>query len=72
MVKVNYKHWQTGEELFVVGTILTHVNEDSDRIIVKTDEGHYEDIIKTTIPFISVLISCMISRRTKSVLRFDL
>ena len=49
MVKVNYKHWQTGEELFIVGTILTHVNEDSDRIVVKTDEGHYEDIIKTTI-----------------------
>ena len=49
MVKVNYKHWKTGEELFIVGTILTPVNEDSDRIVVKTDDGHYEDIIKTTI-----------------------
>ena len=49
MVRVNYKHWQTGEELFIVGAILTRVNEDSDRIVVKTDDGHYEDIIKTTI-----------------------
>lgn len=49
MVKVTYRHWQTGEELFVVGTMLEYNNTLSDRIVVKTVEGKYEDIIKTTI-----------------------
>lgn len=49
MVKVTYRHWQTGEELFVVGTMLEYNNPQSDRIVVKTVEGKYEDIIKTTI-----------------------
>jgi len=49
MVKVKYRHWKTGEELWVIGKMLEYNNPQSDRIIVKTDEGHYEDIIKTTI-----------------------
>ena len=49
MVKVTYKHWQTGKELWVIGTMLEYNNPLSDRIVVKTDEGNYEDIIKTTI-----------------------
>ena len=49
MVEVVFKHWKTGKELSVKGIIMNWVNEQSDRIVVKKEDGVYEDIIKTTI-----------------------
>ena len=48
MVTVIYKHWKK-EQILKVSGELVHNNPSSDRIVVKTDDGHYEDIIKTTI-----------------------
>jgi len=50
MLKVTYKHWKTGVELKVVGTMPKELNNQvSDRIIVKKLDGTFEDVIKTTI-----------------------
>lgn len=50
MVRVTYKHWKTGVVLVVEGTMPPKINNPtSDRIVVFTEEGVYEDIIKETI-----------------------
>lgn len=50
MMKVTYEHWKTGEKLEVTGTIpAQYNNSSSDRIVVETPDGHFEDIIKSTI-----------------------
>jgi hypothetical protein len=50
MVKVIYKHWKTGEVLEVVGTMPQELNNGfSDRVVVKTESGDFEDVIKETI-----------------------
>ncbi len=50
MLKVTYKHWKTGKELEVVGTMPSQYNNGiSDRILVKKPDGSFEDVIKSTI-----------------------
>lgn len=51
MVKVTYKHWKKPDvTLEVVGTMPSKVNSNlSDRFIIITEDGTYEDIIKTTV-----------------------
>ena len=50
MLKVTYKHWKTGVELEVVGTMPKELNNQvNDRVIVKRLDGTFEDVIKTTI-----------------------
>jgi hypothetical protein len=50
MVKVTYKHWKTGKELEVIGTMPPQYNNGiSDRILVKTADGSFEDVLKATI-----------------------
>lgn len=50
MVKVTYKHWKTGKELEVIGTMPPQYNNGiSDRILVKTADGSFEDVLKSTI-----------------------
>jgi len=50
MLKVTYKHWQTGTQLEVVGTMPKELNNQAnDRVIVKRLDGTFEDVIKTTI-----------------------
>lgn len=50
MLKVTYKHWQTGTELEAVGTMPKELNNQAnDRVIVKRLDGTFEDVIKTTI-----------------------
>ena len=48
-VKVTFKHWKSGDELSVTGSIVSWMNENSDRIIVEKEDGGFEDIIKETI-----------------------
>tara|TARA_B100002019_G_scaffold284075_1_gene291257 strand:- start:1332 stop:1511 length:180 start_codon:yes stop_codon:yes gene_type:complete len=50
MVKIIYKHWKSGEILELIGTMPEHLNnEQSDRFIIRTDYGKYEDILKHTV-----------------------
>ncbi len=50
MQKVLFKHWQTGEQLEVVGNIDPQLNHpSSDRLVVTKADGTFEDIIKTTV-----------------------
>lgn len=50
MVKVIFKHWQTGEVLEVVGEMPQALNNGfSDRLIILKEDGEYEDVIKETI-----------------------
>ena len=50
MVRVVFKHWKSGELLEVIGEMPPQYNNDvSDRFIVRTPDGHYEDIIKETV-----------------------
>ena len=48
MTKVVFKHWQTGDELTRIGKIM-HDNPASDRIVLKLDNGKFEDILRNTI-----------------------
>lgn len=45
---IKYKHWKKDKVLSVVGEIV-HDNPQSDRIVVRLENGQLEDIIKTTI-----------------------
>ncbi len=49
-VKVTYKHYKKSElVLEAIGTLPLHLNRaNSDRIVVKLDNGLYEDILKWT------------------------
>lgn len=50
MVKITYKHWTKGHELEIIGVMPTHLNNRiSDRFIIKTLSGEFEDIIKDTV-----------------------
>ncbi|MDG1113591.1 MAG: hypothetical protein P8N63_07440 [Pseudomonadales bacterium] len=50
MHKVIFKHWQSGDQLEVVGNIDPQLNHpSSDRLVVTKPDGSFEDIIKTTI-----------------------
>ena len=50
MHKVIFKHWQSGEQLEVIGRIDPQLNHrSSDRLVVTKPDGTFEDIIKTTV-----------------------
>lgn len=50
MVKVIYKHWKKDKTLEVVGTMPSELNNgSSDRLIVKTVDGNFEDVLKSTL-----------------------
>jgi hypothetical protein len=50
MVKVVYKHWKKEKTLEVVGTMPPELNNgSSDRLVVKTIDGKFEDVLKSTI-----------------------
>ena len=49
MVEVIYKHWKKDKTLSVKGVILDNVRPESERIVVKTEDGKYEDVLKSTI-----------------------
>jgi len=47
---IDYRHWKTEEHLVAFGEIPDELNsDDSDRLVVKLQDGSYEDIIKSTI-----------------------
>lgn len=47
---IDYRHWKTNEHLVAFGEIPEELNNnDSDRLVVKLQDGRYEDIIKSTI-----------------------
>ena len=48
-MKIWYLHYKTKEELFVEGEVLYGADNDSDRIVVKIENGAHVDIIKSTI-----------------------
>ena len=48
MIKILYKHWKTGVVLEVSGEILFN-RPDSDRLVLRKEDGTFEDIIKSTI-----------------------
>ena len=48
-MKIWYLHYRTKEELFVEGEVLYGADNDSDRIVVKIENGTHVDIIKSTI-----------------------
>ena len=48
-MKIWYLHYKTKEELFVEGEVLYGADNDSDRIVVKIENGTHVDIIKSTI-----------------------
>ena len=48
--KVTYKHWTKDKVLEVTGTLPQRLNsESSDRYVVQTPNGLYEDVIKETV-----------------------
>lgn len=50
MVKVVYKHWKKEKTLEVVGTMPPELNNgSSDRLVVKTIDGKFEDVLKSTV-----------------------
>lgn len=49
-VKVVYKHWKSGMHLEVIGTMPKELNhEKSDRFVIKKHDGHFEDVLKSTV-----------------------
>jgi hypothetical protein len=47
---IDYRHWKTHEHLVAFGEIPEELNNNnSDRLVVKLQDGTYEDIIKSTI-----------------------
>ncbi|MGB1843052.1 MAG: hypothetical protein ACPHIB_02740 [Thalassobaculaceae bacterium] len=50
MVTILYKHWTKGHQLEITGTMPLELNNPtSDRYVVRTPEGHFEDILKHTV-----------------------
>lgn len=50
MVKITYTHWTKGHELEVIGTMPAYLNNSqSDRFVIETEKGIFEDIIKSTV-----------------------
>lgn len=50
---IHFTHWKTGEPLEATGELLPY-NPSSDRHVIKTEDGEFIDIIKTTITKIVV------------------
>lgn len=48
MWKITFKHWKSGELLERTGKIV-HDNPASDRIVLKLEDGTFEDILVNTI-----------------------
>jgi len=48
MVKILFKHWKTEQVLQVEGKIIFD-HPDSDKLVVRQEDGSLEDIIKETI-----------------------
>ena len=49
-IKIIYKHWKSGKELEVTGTMPRALNnQSSDRFVVQRENGTLEDIIKSTV-----------------------
>lgn len=48
MKNISFKHWKTGKILNRTGEIVLY-NQQSDRLILKLEDGTFEDIIKNTI-----------------------
>ena len=48
-MKIWYEHYRTKERLYVEGEVLFGGDNNSDRIVVKTEDNEYVDIIKSTI-----------------------
>lgn len=50
IIRVIYKHWKKNKTLEVIGTLPDELNnEKSDRLVVKTLDGKFEDVIRSTI-----------------------
>ena len=49
MQEVHFKHWKTGEILVRRGEPMKTMNPKSDLILLKLENGKYEDIRKETI-----------------------
>ena len=49
-IKIIYKHWKSGKELEVTGTMPQALNnQSSDRFVVQRENGTLEDVIKSTV-----------------------
>lgn len=48
MKNISFKHWKTGEILNRTGEILVF-NTQSEKLILKLEDGSFEDIFKNTI-----------------------
>lgn len=49
MIEVHFKHWKTNEVLVRRGEIVKSVNPQSELILLKLEDGKFEDIRKNTI-----------------------
>lgn len=50
MLKITYKHWKKEKILEVVGTMPPELNNgSSDRLVVLTQDGTFEDVLKDTV-----------------------
>ena len=48
--KITYQHWKKDKVLEITGTLPQRLNsESSDRYVVQTIDGLYEDVIKSTV-----------------------
>jgi hypothetical protein len=48
--KKKSKHWKKGTTLEVIGTMPPELNNgNSDRLVVKTLDGDFEDVLKSTL-----------------------
>ena len=53
-VRLIYKHWSKDKELEVTGTLPEDLNNPaSDKFVVQLEDGSYEDVIKSTLVFMS-------------------
>ena len=48
-VEVHYRHWTKPDKEFKVQGLEVPTNIKSDRIVIETDDGIFEDILKDTI-----------------------
>jgi len=57
MHRIRYKHWKRDDVIYEVQGTILHDNPESERIVVKLENEHYEDIIKTTIIEIEEIVN---------------
>lgn len=48
-VRVTYRHWKKPDVLLTVEGVEVPIDTRSDRIVIETKDGKYEDVIKSTI-----------------------